>query len=198
MVGNTLEFGQAFDRNIPGQKAPQPIVEERNVAMWRYRLFQSWFNRRYILIIGSQGVNPCYLFNRSLIGFAAAACLYVKRWENNAHLGVSPKVVEIIVSHIRSEWQDLLRPFQKLCQDQQRAHTFSWTGPDFRILPRDESQVWKELQDWPTDPVYGDIIEEDEDEDVSGDDTSDGETIAKRAKSMADGVCYSYIQSETA
>jgi hypothetical protein len=184
MVGNMLEFGHAFDRNIPGKKAPPAIVEERNVAMWRYRIFQSWFNKHYILDISGQGVNPCYIFSQSLISFAAAMCAYVKRWEMKTNLGVSPMVVTLVYSHIRSEWQDLLLPFERLCRNKGRAHKFVWPH-DFRILRRDESQVWTELLDCLEDPIYTNTLMPEDDLSNTDGDTSDEEPPMKR---LVDGA----------
>jgi hypothetical protein len=162
MVGNLLEFSTVFDHyHHVGIKIAPEWVEERNVARWRYRLFQSWFNRRFILDMKDVGVNPCYLFNKSLIGFADALCSYLKRWERKVKLGISVKgIISMVTTHIGTEWQDLLSGFEKLrSQDPSKGRSLTWDGPNFLVLARDDSQVWKELQDFPDDPVYGDSDE---------------------------------------
>jgi hypothetical protein len=201
MVGNMLEFASAFSFKYFGSKPPADVIEERNVAMWRYRLFQGWFNRRYILDIGGAGLNPCYLFNRSLLQFGAAICCYMRRWEKKVFLGITAKqVTGIVLDHIRNEWQDLLVAFEKtLKDDSTKSNWFTWKGPTFRIFRRDESQVWTEMLDWPEDPVYTAISGTEDDEDVGRlrDDHSDPETHSTRSKRphpQQQGKCISKTQ----
>ena len=195
MVGNMLEFATALGLKHSGKKSHPEVLEERNAAMWQYRIFQSWFNHRYVLEIGDQGVNPCYLFNRSLIQFGAALCFYMKRWEEKAPLTITTKqVTAAVLDHIRKEWQDLLHAFEQLLNDDpSKCHWFIWNGPKFHIFPCDESQVWTELQDLLNDPVYVQTSGEEQDEDASGagDDESEPDVRPKRPHSQNDGMPFS-------
>jgi hypothetical protein len=174
-----LLFVNIFDRN--GKRVSREITEERNVAIWRYKLFQSWFSRHYILQVGEYGLNPCYLFHKSLIQFGASICSYAKRWQSVRHvkIGISAsEVVALVLAHIRLEWQDLLGAFEHLLkEDESKCQWFSWTGPSFKILQRDELQAWTELVDIAEDPVYRtrvddgdeiDDLEDEEDESIKG------------------------------
>jgi hypothetical protein len=78
MVGNTLEFAFALNRHYTAKQTPPDVAEEQHVAMYRYRLFQSWYNRNYILNVEGQYLSPSYVFNRSLITFGAALCSYFR------------------------------------------------------------------------------------------------------------------------
>ena len=166
MVGNMLEFALAFGHKFLGAKPD--VVEEMNVAMRRYRIFQSWFTQQHILEVGGQGLNASYVFNRSLIQFGGALCSYMKRWETKVALGISARQVKtIVLNHFRKEWQDLLGAFERLLnEDPSKCQWFSWNGPNFHILPRDKTQVWTEVEDWSEDPVYTDIPGLGHDEDV--------------------------------
>jgi len=197
MVGNMLELAPALSFKHFGKHVPEEVLEEQNIAMWRYRLFQSWFIRRYILVIADQSVNPCYLFNKSLIQFCAGLCSYMKRWEKQVKLGVTPKqVTAIVVDHFRNEWQDLLGSFEKILhEDPSNSGWFTWNGPHFSIFPCDESQVWTEPQDWQQDPVYNEPSDDDEEEeenDMSIDEEDLPLAGSKRSHSAAEGASAKY------
>ena len=151
-------------------RLPPKIVEERNVAVWRYRLFKRWFHRQYILSLQDKGLNPYYLFNKTLIDFATALCHYANRWEKNNVLDISAKnITKLILNHMRKEWQDLLGAFEKsLAQDPSTCCWFGWRGGKFYILPRDDQQVWYEALDWDANPVYTMMDDEEEDGSSNG------------------------------
>src|ERR1700722_9081646 len=127
--------------------------------MWCYQLFRSWFNWHYILKIRGKGLNPSYIFNRSIIRFGTAICSYMKRWEKKVSIGLTLKqVMVIILDHICHKWQDLLGAFEQLLRvDASEVHWFLWNGPQFHILSQPQGQAWTELQDLPEDPVYEDL-----------------------------------------
>src|ERR1700738_742657 len=162
MVGNLLEFGFVFDHAQFGTRVPPNVVEEQNVAVWRYRLFKRWFNHQYILSMEDKGLNPFYVFNRSLIDFGVALCSYANRWQKSHVLSIPSKnMTKLILGHIHKDWQDLLGSFEKaLNEDPSACHWFSWRGGRFYILPRDERQVWGELFDWEANPIYTNIDQE--------------------------------------
>ena len=200
MVGNMLEFATALGLKSHGRKPPPEVLEEQNVAMWRYRIFQSWFIDRYILEIGGQGVNPSYLFYKLLIQFGTALCSYMKRWEKKAPLTITAQqVIAAVLDHLRKDWQDLLDAFQKLLHDDPSAgHWFSWNGPDFHVFCRDNTQVWTELEDLPDDPIYEQVSDEEQEDSDVGDDRSELGTIrSKRPLSPHDGMCFIIYSSNT-
>jgi hypothetical protein len=185
MVGSMLEFAMVFSHKFLGPKPPPEVVEEMNVAMWRYRIFRAWFTKQYILEVGGQGLNPSYVFNKCLIQFGGALCSYMKRWEAKVALGISARQVKkIVLNHFRKEWQDLLSSFEQLLkEDPSKCHWFTWQGPPFRILPRDETQVWTEMEDWAEDPIYTDtpgMADDDDSDEVGEEDPEEGHTKRKR------------------
>ena len=155
MVRNLLHFAHVFDQDRG--KVTQEILEERNTAVWRYGMFQSWFCRRYILQVGEHGLNPSYVYGKSLIQFGSSICSYTKRWEGGkVKIGLTSKqIASLVLDHIRLEQPDLLQTFDHLLkQDPSNCQWFAWIGPDFKIFSRDGQQLWTELVDLPEDPIY--------------------------------------------
>jgi hypothetical protein len=184
-VGSLLEFSTVFDHHYLGKKAFQEATEERNVAIWRYRLFQSWFNREFVLDINGENVNPCYIFNICLVQFGVALHSYAKRWKGSPHLSsASKELADIILAHIRSELPDLLGTFERSLEDNpSECHWFVWRGPGFQVIPRAELKGLAETNDWREDPVYGNPSGEEQDDGFSSpDDCTEGETIRPNRK----------------
>ena len=178
MVGNILEFSAALDRDYIGKKAPQDITEEWFAAMAKYRSFMNWYCSKFIIDFGREATNPCYIFHKSLIDFGWGLCSYVKRWENAVKSGVtSAQLEKTVLNHFRMDWQHLLGEFEHcLEQDDAQCRFFSWTGPDFRIYSRG-NQVWEEVEDLSSAPVYRKIPVDDDDDERNSDEVHD---IAER------------------
>jgi hypothetical protein len=99
-------------------------------------------------------------------------------------------VKKIVLNHFRKEWQDLLGSFERLLnEDPSQCHWFTWTGPAFNVLPRPDSQVWTELEDWPEDPVYMDMpgLGYDEDVDEVGEDDPEEAHSTRKRPPMTNG-----------
>jgi hypothetical protein len=167
MVGNLLEFSSIFLKGKPSKEE----VEEQRVAMWRYRLFQGWFGREFIIQIqGQSPLSPGYLFSKLLIQFGAAICSYAKRWQKQLGAGMASKVTGAVIAHIRNDWQDLRPAFDKLLKkDSSECHWFDWRGPEFQVLSR--GQLQKVNYDLPDDPIYKAILDLDSDDEMSIDDS---------------------------
>jgi len=164
MVGNILEFSDALDTDCFGKNVPDDIMEERSAARSRYRQFQCWFIRWYILDIEGEAVNPCYVFQLSLIDFGVALCSYGERWKMEVP---SKQLRRAVLSFFRTNFQDLLGALEeRLGKDIAHCHWLSWTGPHFGIYRRDDRQAWKESEDWAINPIYWEIYEDTDDEGV--------------------------------
>jgi hypothetical protein len=184
-VGNILEFSAVFEP--ASRRGLKEVVEERNLAMWRYRLFQRWFNSRYIIEIDGENVNPSYIFHRSLVDFGVALYFYAKRWESHAEIGLTPvKLRELIVNHIRMDWQYLSTIFlDLLSQDLSNSHSLRWRGPNFTIVPRPQHGV-DEMREWSGHPIYREDLTSDEE------DFEDSSSSGKKRTSSFVGGTSSY------
>jgi hypothetical protein len=166
MVGNVLEFSDALSRPYYAGKVSKEVVEEENVARWRYRQLIKWFSSRYVLVFDGKFVNPWYLVHMSLAQFSATLIAYMETWEMKAAeaKGCTPKRFRLAVfNHLRRQWLELVPKFDQLSKGK-ASQSLAWDGPKFEVLHREEmpqDQISSELRDLESFKVFvGDVDEE--------------------------------------
>jgi hypothetical protein len=152
LVGNIIEFADALSRPYYAGKVPKDVLEEENVARWRYRQLIRWIANNFVLVFENSYVNPWYLVHMSIAQFAATLCAYMETWKmkGNEAKGCTPKKFRLAVfNHLRRQWLGLIPKFDELSNDQ-ASPTFAWNGPEFQVLRRNklpQGVVFTELAD---------------------------------------------------
>jgi hypothetical protein len=167
MVGNVLEFAEALSRPHFAGKERKDILEEQNVAKWRYRQLLKWIAQTFVLDFDGCHVNPTYLAMLSMVRFGAALCAYMARWKGRTSIkGCTLVKFRLTVqTHLRRHWPELMPKFNELEKDP--PSSFAWYGPDFQILKRENlpNMVDPEMAQHQSDPIF--TFDDDEDLDDS-------------------------------
>jgi hypothetical protein len=134
-LGNIIEFGVALDhRTYTGQPIKDEERDEHAAARTRWRTLMRWYSDNFCLLIGSEWVNPMYLFKRRIADFGATVDAYARRElpqerEDNRIANFNPKNVRTqLRRHVRQTWLDLL-PYFELALDHP-SHYLYYCGPD--------------------------------------------------------------------
>jgi hypothetical protein len=138
LVGNVLEFADALSRPYYAGNVAKDVLEEENVARWRYRQLIRWFSKNFVLLFNNSYVNPWYLVRMSITQFAATLCAYMETWKMKGieTKGCTPKKFRLAVfNHLRRQWVGLIPKFDELSDDKP-SPTFAWNGPEFQVIRR--------------------------------------------------------------
>jgi hypothetical protein len=200
MVGTVLELSRALSRIYYGRAVDFLLIEEENVARWRYRQLITWFVQTYWITVGGTIVSPWYVVQRFLIEFASSLCAYKTIWDrSDTHQGLSAdQLLETIKRHLESDWPTLLPRFRQLLVSP--TNQFRWTGPQLEIFRRDQLRpgtLLPEVMDIQTYPVHtalsdgmagvvAEVDDGDSDGDgFSGDDDGEDSSSAQTEKSSS-------------
>jgi hypothetical protein len=159
MLGNIIELAEAFALNSVTHvsKDNLTIVEEEQIARWRYRRFIGWIARTHVAVVNNTIVDIWYLFHRSLIEFASSLCAYKQACpDKTTEFPFTLEMLRKTISdHLKSDWPLLLPRFTQLLESP--TGLFTWTGPAFKIWRRDRLPphfLILELDDLSESPVF--------------------------------------------
>jgi hypothetical protein len=160
MLGHIIELAEVFALNSVthnDHKKNPTIVEEEQIARWRYRRFIGWIARTHVAVVNNSIVNIWYIFHRSMIEFASSLCAYKQACPDKTT--EYPFTLEMlqkkISDHLKSDWPQLVPRFLQLLDSP--TGLFTWTGPAFKIWRRDKLPphfLVLELDDLKESPVF--------------------------------------------
>jgi hypothetical protein len=159
MLGNIIELVEAFalSSSVRYEDERPDIVEEEDVARWRYRQFFAWVAANHVAVMKGSIVSPWYLFQRSILEFASSLCAYKTACPKKQHeYPYTPEMLrEKTTDYFKSQWPMLVPRFRQLLQSP--TGLFTWTGPRFKIWRRDKLPphfLVLEEKELPESPVF--------------------------------------------
>jgi hypothetical protein len=155
IAGNIIEFAKVLNRLHYMKTVLKYELEEENVMHWRFCLFVKWFSAKYVTYVGRQWVNASYIFNQSLVQFAATLVNYMKLNQKSSGVkAITPIQVQTAISlRIRRSHPELFLSY--LTRMKTYLVSFAWTGPEIVIKLHDKGHpLALDPIDIESDPLY--------------------------------------------
>jgi hypothetical protein len=140
-LGMFVILSPSFDRRFYS-RPPPTLVDEVAYAIRQFQSLMHLFSSRFIVVLGGTPVAACYVLDRMLAEFAAAAVVFGKAVEGPFGEGNERGAVKITfarflanITGILEDWSPALVPFF-VGRVEAQHNNFLWTGPKIQILPR--------------------------------------------------------------
>lgn len=157
-VGTLITLSRAMNPTSYECTTSPEVAQEEVVAKRRFRLFQGWLQKNFVVTIDGQWITVLYVFRRFLLDITSAIFGYLRdRPKLNAVTTkcTHAKFRDIALKILQQDEPELVPMFKDLLN--QPKTSLAWTGPPIEIFPRPSMppcSVLKELADLPSDPVY--------------------------------------------
>jgi hypothetical protein len=190
MAGNIVEFAEVLNRQHYKKTVSKHELEEENVMRWRFRLFIKWFSATYVTYVGGQQVHASYIFNKSLIQFAATLVGYIKlKPKSTGVKEITPIQMQTAISmRFRRSHSELFAAY--VSRLGLPVSSFAWPGPDIKIVLRDKHHpLSMDPIDIESHPLYPGLwaddaksLSTDEEESEDEHDLPQGETSKRKSQ----------------
>lgn len=140
-LGVFVILSPAFDRRFYSRPPPS-LVDEVAYAIRQFHSLMHLFSLRFIVVLGGTPVAACYVLDRMLAEFAAAAVVFGKGVEGPFGEGNERGVVEITFARFLAKITGILEDCSPalvaffLSRIEAQHKNFLWTGPKIQILRR--------------------------------------------------------------
>lgn len=144
-VGCVLEFGHALSRaryartyDPSSDDACEEFAQDIQARTF-FRVIMKVFATKFGLLIDNKIVHPSYLWQRILVGFAAAVVTHMVAKGDVAPMapGMTPTTVqEALRLHLQVDHPHLVAPFNAALEEDPSRKSLTWDGPDIIILPK--------------------------------------------------------------